>query len=92
MHYVTFHHLSKFQTNLSTFQWGTSKELPRSSLNLYALLKIFEFSKLENYKSDINETWPRYVPSGYLNITKMRVSMNGRVEGGAQTKNHQKMP
>ena len=69
-----------------------SKELPRSSLNLYALLKIFEFSKLENYKSDINETWPRYVPSGYLNITKMRVSMNGRVEGGAQTKNHQKMP
>ena len=29
-------------------------------------MKTFEISKLENYKSDINETWPRYVPAEYL--------------------------
>ena len=29
-------------------------------------LKTFEISKLENYKSDINETWPRYVSPEYL--------------------------
>ena len=42
------------------------KKTPRSSLKLYLLLKTFEISKLENYKSDINETWPRYVPAEYL--------------------------
>ena len=26
MHYVTLHHWSKFQTNLTTFQWVTSKK------------------------------------------------------------------
>ena len=29
-------------------------------------MKTFEISKLENYKSDVNETWPRYVPAEYL--------------------------
>ena len=29
-------------------------------------MKTFEISKLENYKSDINETWPRYVPAEHL--------------------------
>ena len=24
-------------------------------------MKTFEISKLENYKSDLNKTWPRYV-------------------------------
>ena len=66
MHYVALHHWSKFQTNLTTFQWVTSKKPPRSSLKLYLLLKTFEISKLENYKSDINETWPRHVPAEYL--------------------------
>ena len=28
---------------------------------LSAGMKTFEISKLENYKSGINETWPRYV-------------------------------
>ena len=28
---------------------------------LSARMKTFEFSKLENYKSNINETWSRYV-------------------------------
>ena len=56
MHYVTLHHWSKFETNLTTFQWVTSKKPPRSSLKLYLLLKTFEISKLDNYKSDISET------------------------------------
>ena len=30
-----------------------------------ASMKTFEISKLENYKSDINETWTRYVPAEY---------------------------
>ena len=58
--------LVKFQTNLTTFQWVTSKKPSRSSVKLYLLLKTFEMSKLENYKSDIKGTWPRYVPAEYL--------------------------
>ena len=56
MHYVTLHHWSKFETNLTTFQWVTFKKPPGSSLKLYLLLKTFEISKLDNYKSDISET------------------------------------
>ena len=70
MHYVALHHWSKFQRNLTTCQWVTSKKSPRSSLKLYLLLKTFEISKLENYKSDINETWPRYVTAEYLQYNK----------------------
>ena len=33
---------------------------------LSAGMKTFEISKLENYKSDINETWPRYTSPEYL--------------------------
>ena len=33
---------------------------------LSAGMEIFEISKLENYKSDINETWPRYVSPEHL--------------------------
>ena len=29
----------------------------------FAGMKTFEIWKLENYKSDINETWSRYVPA-----------------------------
>ena len=29
-------------------------------------MKTFEISKLENYKSDMNETWPRYVSPEYF--------------------------
>ena len=29
-------------------------------------MKTFEISKLENYKSDINETCPRYIPPEHL--------------------------
>ena len=66
MHYITLHHWTKFQTNLTTFQCVMSKKPPRSSLKLYLLLKTFEIFKLENYKSDINETCPGYVSAEYL--------------------------
>ena len=56
MHYNTLYHWSKFQTNLTTFQWVTSKKPPRSSLKLLPStgMKTLEISKLENYKSAIN--------------------------------------
>ena len=58
--------LVKISINFITFQWVTFKKPPRSCLKLYLLLKAFEISKLEYYKSDINETWPRNVPAEYL--------------------------
>ena len=33
-------------------------------------MKTFEILKLENYKPDENETWPRYVRPEYLKYTK----------------------
>ena len=33
---------------------------------LSAGMKTFEISKLKNYKSEINETWPRYVSPDHL--------------------------
>ena len=33
---------------------------------LYAGMKTFEISKLDNYKSDINKTWPRFVSPEHL--------------------------
>ena len=50
MHYNALHHWSKFQTNLTTFQWVKSEKPPRSSLKLYFLLariETFEISKLD---------------------------------------------
>ena len=37
----------------------TAQKQPKIVLS--AGMKTFQISKLENYKSDINETWPRYV-------------------------------
>ena len=42
----------------------TAQKLPKIAPS--AGMKAFEISKLENYKSDINEIWPRYVPAEYL--------------------------
>ena len=33
-------------------------------------MKTFEISKLENYKSEVNETWPKYVHLNTFNIPK----------------------
>ena len=39
----------------------------QSKIVLSAGMKTFEISKLENYKqSDINETWPIFVPPEHL--------------------------
>ena len=37
---------------------------------LSAGMETFEISKLENYKSDINEAWPRYVSHNTFNVPK----------------------
>ena len=42
----------------------TAQKQPRIVLS--ADMKTFEISKLENYKSDINETWPRHVSPEHL--------------------------
>ena len=42
----------------------TARKQPKIVLS--AGMKTFEISKLENYKSDINETWPRYVSPEHL--------------------------
>ena len=42
----------------------TAQKQPRIALS--AGMKAFEISKLENYKSDINEIWPRYVSPEHL--------------------------
>ena len=71
MHYNALRHWSKFHTSLTTFQWVTSKKSPRSTkIVLYAGMKTFEISKLQNYKSYINETWRRYVSPEHLQYTK----------------------
>ena len=42
----------------------TAQKQPKIVLS--AGMKTFETSKLENYKSDINETWPLYVSPEHL--------------------------
>ena len=68
MHYVALHHWSKFQMNLTTFWWVTSKKTDQEQpkIVLSAGMKTFEISKLVNCKSDINETCPRYALPEHL--------------------------
>ena len=62
----------------------TTQKQPK--IELSAAMKTLEILKFGNYNSDINETWPRYVPPEHLPYTKkMRVSMIGWV-GGASKK------
>ena len=42
----------------------TAQRQPKIVLS--AGMKTFEISKVENCKSDINETWPRYVSPEHL--------------------------
>ena len=51
--------LDKFDHVSVGYVQKTAQKQPKIVLS--ASMKIFEISKLENYKSDINETWPRYV-------------------------------
>ena len=49
MHYSALHYWLKFQTNLTTFKWVTSKRPPKSSLKLYFLMisnYLFKFIRI----------------------------------------------
>ena len=53
-----FHHISVcYVSNITQKQ---------PKILLSAGMKASEISKLENYKSDISETWPRYVSPEHL--------------------------
>ena len=55
---------NKFDNISVGYVQKTAQKQPKIVLS--AGMKIFEISKLENYKSDINETWPRYVSPKHL--------------------------
>ena len=50
---------NKFDHILVGYVQKTAQKKPK--IVLFTGIKTFEISKLENYKSDINETFPRYV-------------------------------
>ena len=56
--------LKKFDHISVGYVQKTTQKQPKTLLS--ASMKTFEISKLENYKSNINETWPRYVPPEHL--------------------------
>ena len=50
MYYNALNHWSKFQTNVTTFQWVTSKNRQKQpKIVLSAGMETFEITKLENY-------------------------------------------
>ena len=59
---------NKFDNISVTYVQKTDQKQPKIVLS--AGMKTFQISKLENYKSDINETWPRYVSPEHLSYTK----------------------
>ena len=71
MHHLVCHHWSKFQTKLTSF-WGVmAKKQSKSSLKMTvsAAAKTFENLKSENYRSNINKTYP-YAPPYHLSFTE----------------------
>ena len=70
--------------------YGQKTTQKRTKIELSGILKIFKFWKLWNCKSDMTETWPRYVPPQYLSFTKKQGCQSlGRT--GVHKKTHQKM-
>ena len=63
MRYVALHHLWNVCTNWIWFGGVIDEKLPKAApeIILSAATKTFEIWNLGNYKSDISETWPRYV-------------------------------
>ena len=55
---------NKFDQSSLGYVQKTAQKQPKILSS--AGMKTFEISKMENYKSDINETWPSYVPAEYL--------------------------
>ena len=79
---------NKLQHISSGYVKKTTQKQPKIVLS--AGMKTFKISKLGNSKSNINKTWPRYVPPEHHYYTKkMRVSINGPVE--VQPKNAVKL-
>ena len=84
MHYNELHHWSKFQANLTIFQWVISKKPPKSGLKLYFLLvgNIWNFKTRElqiRHKWNLTQICINWTPLIYQNI---RVSINGQVRRG----------
>ena len=55
---------NKFDQISVGYVQNTAQKQPK--LVLSAGMKTCEISKLENYESEINETWPIYVPLKHL--------------------------
>ena len=55
---------NKFDQISVVYVQKTAQRQPKIVLS--ASMKIFEISKVENCKSDINETWPSYVSPEHL--------------------------
>ena len=68
MHCITVHNFKQIRPQSSGLRPKTAQKQPE--IVLCAGMKTFEISKLKNYKSDINETWPRYVSPEHLSYTK----------------------
>ena len=59
---------NKFDCNSGGYVQHTIQKWPKIVLS--AGMKKCEIWKLGNYKSDINETWPRHLPTQNLSHTK----------------------
>ena len=57
-----FHHISV------GYVQKTAQKQPKIVFS--AGMKTFEISKLENYKSNISETWPRYISPEHFSYKK----------------------
>ena len=55
---------NKFDHISEGYVQKTGQKQPKIVLS--AGMKTFEISKIKNYRSDINETWPRYVSTEHL--------------------------
>ena len=68
MHYVQVASLVKISNKFDHISVGYVQKTAQkqTKIVLSTGLKTFEISKLENYESDINETWPKNVPPKHL--------------------------
>ena len=59
---------NKFDHISVGYDLKSAQKQPKTVLS--ASKTTFEISKLKSYKSDINETWPRYISPEHLSYTK----------------------
>ena len=73
--YVALHHWSKFQTNLTTFQWVTSKKTAQKQPKIVPLL-VWKHLKFQNWRTTdqkymkLGPDMYQYVPAEYLQYNK----------------------